>query len=269
MAAARPTCPGSRRGCSRRMPRMRRARRRPISTTAASARKAADAALAVGPRGSAAVRATIDALRLAGDRDTARRDVAQDHRAGDAAGDCLRARGARSRRARTALDDADRPPSRSPRRGEGNAGRARAALVYALAQSGDVAGAKTELAKLDAMTRPYPLLPQPARLRRQDAGEGCGSTAASLQTSRSVAVSSLPSQQPSAGQAAPGRWRSRKHATSRPCPGESTSAMKAAQAAIRKGDWNRARTIYEALVARNPSDSEALVGARRRSARHG
>lgn len=36
--------------------------------------------------------------------------------------------------------------------------------------------------------------------------------------------------------------------------------MKAAQAAIRKGDWNRARTIYEALVSRNPGDSEALSG---------
>src|ERR1019366_1179909 len=44
--------------------------------------------------------------------------------------------------------------------GEGNAGRARAALVYALAKSGDAVGAKAELAKLDALTRPYPLLPQ-------------------------------------------------------------------------------------------------------------
>jgi tetratricopeptide (TPR) repeat protein len=36
--------------------------------------------------------------------------------------------------------------------------------------------------------------------------------------------------------------------------------MKAAQGAIKKGDWNRARQIYEALVTRNPNDSEALAG---------
>jgi tetratricopeptide (TPR) repeat protein len=36
--------------------------------------------------------------------------------------------------------------------------------------------------------------------------------------------------------------------------------MHAAAAAIKKGDWSRARQIYEALVARNPNDSEALAG---------
>ena len=41
--------------------------------------------------------------------------------------------------------------------GEGGAGRARAALIYALAQSGAVAGAQAELAKLVGMPRPYPL----------------------------------------------------------------------------------------------------------------
>ena len=35
--------------------------------------------------------------------------------------------------------------------GEGNIGRARAALVYSLAKSGDLAGAKLELAKLDSL----------------------------------------------------------------------------------------------------------------------
>jgi tetratricopeptide (TPR) repeat protein len=36
--------------------------------------------------------------------------------------------------------------------------------------------------------------------------------------------------------------------------------MQAASQAIKRGDWGRARQIYEALVARDPSDSEALAG---------
>jgi Tfp pilus assembly protein PilF len=36
--------------------------------------------------------------------------------------------------------------------------------------------------------------------------------------------------------------------------------MRAAARAIRAGDWDRARQIYEGLVARNPNDSEALSG---------
>jgi tetratricopeptide (TPR) repeat protein len=36
--------------------------------------------------------------------------------------------------------------------------------------------------------------------------------------------------------------------------------MEAASQAIRKGDWDRARQIYEGIVARNRSDSEALCG---------
>ena len=36
--------------------------------------------------------------------------------------------------------------------------------------------------------------------------------------------------------------------------------MQAAAQAIRKGDWEKARQIYDAIVARNPNDSEALCG---------
>jgi tetratricopeptide (TPR) repeat protein len=43
-------------------------------------------------------------------------------------------------------------------------------------------------------------------------------------------------------------------------PGDQASAMHLASQAIRRGDWARARRIYEALIARNPTDSEALAG---------
>jgi tetratricopeptide (TPR) repeat protein len=36
--------------------------------------------------------------------------------------------------------------------------------------------------------------------------------------------------------------------------------MQSAGQAIKRGDWGRARQIYEALVARDPNDSEALAG---------
>lgn len=221
----------------------------------ARARKAADAALAIAPEDVSAVRAHIDALRLAGDRDAARKEVAKIAQAAQPETAYVLA----------ALDLAEPEPLwttvidrlRVAAGGEGNAGRARAALVYALAKSGDVAGAKTELAKLDALARPYPLLPQlhafvdktPLKIALD------GGVAANVPN---VDVNALP-QRPAPGQAGAGAAGAADN--DQPgVPGESTSAMKAAQAAIRKGDWNRARQIYEALVSRNPSDSEALAG---------
>lgn len=219
------------------------------------ARKAADAAMAVAPEDVSAVRAHIDALRLAGDRDAARKEVAKIAQASQPETAYVLA----------ALDLAEPEPLwttvidrlRVAAGGEGNAGRARAALVYALSKSGDAAGAKTELAKLDAMARPYPLLPQLHAFVDKTPMKAAldGGVAANVPH---VDVSALPQQPPpgQGGGAAAGAPDNDQPAV----PGESTSAMKAAQAAIRKGDWNRARQIYEALVARNPSDSEALAG---------
>jgi len=223
------------------------------------ARKAADAALAVAPEDVSAVRAHIDALRLAGDRDAARKEVAKIAQAAQPETAYVLA----------ALDLAEPDPLwttvidrlRVAAGGEGNAGRARAALVYALAKSGDMAGAKIELGKLDAMARPYPLLPQLHAFVDKTPVKAAldGGVAANVP---SVAVSALP-QPASPGQGGGGGAGVGAGGgdTDQPAvPGASASAMKAAQAAIRKGDWNRARQIYEALVARNPSDSEALSG---------
>jgi predicted Zn finger-like uncharacterized protein len=221
----------------------------------ARARKAADAALAVAPEDVSAVRAHIDALRLAGERDAARKEVAKIAQAAQPETAYVLA----------ALDLAEPDPLwttvidrlRVAASGEGNAGRARAALVYALGKSGDTAGAKTELAKLDAMARPYPLLPQLHAFVDKTPIKTAldGGIAANVP---SVAVSALP--QPPGPAGGGGAGAGGGNADQPGVPGESTGAMKAAQAAIRKGDWNRARQIYEALVARNPSDSEALAG---------
>jgi predicted Zn finger-like uncharacterized protein len=238
-----------------------RATKADLADRVSRARKAADDAVAVSPDDPTAIRARIDALRLAGDLDVARKDVSRI---------ASQASQAETAYVLAALDLAEPVPLwttvidrlRLAAAGEGNAGRARAALVYALAQSGDVASAKTELAKLDALTRPYPLLPSlhafgdhaPAK-----AALGDGGVAANVPH---VDVSALPLQPaaPGAVAAAGGGGGGPSGDGDEPIPGETGGAMKAAQNAIRKGDWNRARSIYEALVARNPSDSEALSG---------
>jgi tetratricopeptide (TPR) repeat protein len=214
-------------------------------------RKAADDAVAAAPEDPGAQRARVDALRLAGERDNARSSVSKI---------IGQASQPETAYVLAALDLAEPEPLwttvidrlRLAAAGEGNGGRARAALVYALAKAGDVAGAKAELAKLDAMSRPYPLLPNlhafvdkaPAKASAD------GGVAANVPH---IELSALPQQPaPGAGGGTGGGEA--------PVAGDSPNAMSAASQAIRKGDWARARQIYEALVSRNPNDSEALAG---------
>ncbi|MCL2450884.1 MAG: zinc-ribbon domain-containing protein, partial [Polyangiaceae bacterium] len=108
------------------------------------ARRQADDAVAAAPRDPAAIRSKIDALRLSGEREAARAEVAR--------------MGSPSEQAETAyvlaaLDLAEPSPLwttaterlRSAAAVESNGGRARAALIYALARSGDVSAARAEI----------------------------------------------------------------------------------------------------------------------------
>jgi predicted Zn finger-like uncharacterized protein len=223
----------------------------------ARALRAANDAVAVAPEDPAATRARLDALRLAGDKDAARALVSKVISLGSQAETAY---------VLAALDLAEQDPLwttvidrlRLATAGEGNAGRARAALVYALARAGDVVAAKAELAKLDALTRPFPLLPNlhafvdraPAKASAIDGG-----VAAVVPR---VDVSALPAQKqstPSSG-ASVAAAGGGTEATG----GETSGGLQAAGHAIKRGDWNKARQIYEGLVARNPNDSEALAG---------
>ena len=139
--------------------------------------------------------------------------------------------------------------------GEGNAGRARAALVYALAKSGDVPGAKAELAKLDALTRPYPLAP--AAPRASSTGRRQGLPRRRRRRERAARRPELAADAAAVRRAPGGAERRRRVERAR----RTASAMQGGRSRpSSKGDWNRARQIYEAIVARNPSDSEALAG---------
>jgi predicted Zn finger-like uncharacterized protein len=216
----------------------------------ARARKAADDAMAAAPDDLAAVRAKIDALRLSGERDAARNYVS---RVGGLASQPETAY------VLAALDLAEPEPFwttvidrlRQAAGGEANAGRARAALVYALAKSGDTAGARAELAKLDALTRPYPCSPNlHALVDKSPAKSAPDHLVAAGAPRGETTASAPPPPTPAAG----------PNPAPEGVPGDQASGMQAASQAIKRGDWTRARRIYEALVARNPSDSEALAG---------
>jgi tetratricopeptide (TPR) repeat protein len=227
------------------------------------ARRASDEALAIAPLDAAAVRTKIDALRLAGERDVARGYVAK------VIGQASQPETAY---VLAALDLAEPDPLwttvierlRFAAAGEGNAGRARAALVYALAKSGDAAGAKAELAKLDALVRPYPLLPNlSALLEKAQAAKPALDAGTAASSAPHAEAPAGPGQVPPAAAATPPTApvaASNAGGGGDSPPGDPRLGMQAAAQAERKGDWDRARQIYDGIVARNPSDSEALCG---------
>jgi len=119
-------------------------------------RKAADDAAARAPEDTAAVRVRIDAMRIGGDVDLARSLVSKAGTSSQAETSYVLA----------ALDVAEMSPPwntvidrlRIAAAAEGNLGRARAMLVYALARAGDTAAAKAQLDRLAALSRIHPLV---------------------------------------------------------------------------------------------------------------
>lgn len=219
----------------------------------ARAGQLADAALASAPDAPAAARVKLDALRLAGQQDAARGLVAKV---------IAQASQPETAYVLAALDLAEPEPLwttllerlRVAAAGEGGAGRARAALVYSLAKSGDAAGARTELGKLDALARPYPLSPDLHLLvdRASSKGVDAGTEAPSARSAAPPAVgANLGAMAPAAAPPAAAGADS--------IPGDPRSAMQTASQAYKKGDFGRARQIYEAIVTRNPTDSEAVA----------
>jgi predicted Zn finger-like uncharacterized protein len=120
-------------------------------------RKAAERAAEIAPADATVLRCRIDALRLAGDLAGARRLVTGIASASAQPDNAL---------ALAELDLSESKPDwptvlgrlRAALSTDNNLGRARSMLVYALARSGDVTGAKAELERLGALPRPHPLL---------------------------------------------------------------------------------------------------------------
>jgi tetratricopeptide (TPR) repeat protein len=233
-----------------------------VDDRVARAGRLADAALSGAPDSPAAARVKIDALRLAGQQDAARGLVAKV---------IAQASQPETAYVLAALDLAEPEPLwttvldrlRLAAAGEGNAGRARAALIYALAKSGDTSGARAELGKLDALARPYPLSPNLHALVEKTPSKAADAGADAAAAARAPAVgANAPPPEPAAppANAAPANAASPSPAPAgESVPADSRGAMQLASQAYKKGDFSRAQQIYEAIVTRNPGDSEALA----------
>ena len=224
-----------------------------LGELSAAARKAADDALAVAPDDPAAVRTKIDALRIAGDRDGARALVSKVSSSSSQADTAY---------VLAALDLAEDVPLwstvierlRVAASAESGPGRARAALAYALARSGDVAAAKAEVDRLAAMSRQYVLLPQ---LRAF--AEHAKPIANVASDGGAVVAANDP--RADAGKFGPrDRTASGGGGGEPPVPSDGRQIVVQAEAARAKGDYDRALTLYQAAVDRNPGDTEALHG---------
>jgi tetratricopeptide (TPR) repeat protein len=232
-----------------------RVTRAELDQRVATARRTADDALSVAPQDPSAVRAKLDALRLGGDSQTAR---------GLVVAVFAQASEAETAYVLAALDLAD-PASpwptivdrlRAAAEAERGGGRARAALVYALARSGDVAGARAELAKLDAQPRPYPLLPLLHAWLGLD-----GKAAPAAMPAESPAASAAPSSPEAPGQApAPAATAITTPPAGEPIRAALPTTLQAASQAINRGEFERAERIYQGIIATDPNDSQALTG---------
>jgi tetratricopeptide (TPR) repeat protein len=142
--------------------------------------------------------------------------------------------------------------------GEREPGRARAALIYALARADRVADARAELSKLEAQPKPHILLDElRGFLSRFPPTDGKPAPAAS--SLAVVDVSKLPKLDTSVAT---------EEKPSSGVPTDFRTALSQAAAASRAGDYGRAETLYNAALASQPGNVEALSGlgdiARRR-----
>jgi tetratricopeptide (TPR) repeat protein len=225
-----------------------------LDERATTARRAADAALGAAPQDPPTLRAQLDSLRLAGDLDGARAHVvAILGQSSDPETEYVLA----------ALDLAQSGPVpsttvdrlRKAVAAETTPGRASAALVYALARSGDVADAKAALSKLDASARPYPLLPLLHGLLDGDRKATAAPTADSSTPATSAAAPTADAPEPQATE--PPSRAPAANPASRPLD---RGALQLAVAAVRSGDLERAERIYQGILATDPKDSQALTG---------
>jgi tetratricopeptide (TPR) repeat protein len=130
-------------------------------------------------------------------------------------------------------------------------------LTYALARSGDPAGAKAEVERLAAMPRQHPLLPllrgyagraRPAAktdATNGDAGVVDGGAAA-------IGID--------AGRAAGERTDRADRGDKSHVPIDARQLVSQGEAARSRGDYERAQTLFAAALDRNPNDTEALNG---------
>jgi predicted Zn finger-like uncharacterized protein len=223
---------------------------RELGRRVGKARIAVDRAFAVSPEDPAVLRARVDALRLSGDGDKAREWLGP-----------LSANASVPENAYVlaALDLAEPAPVwpsvidrlRTAAAAERDPGRARAALIYALARAGRLSEAQTEFSKIDGRAKPHPLLEELRSFlkRAQSSVEANPSPSASSEPLPpkipTVDVQKLPKLDTSPAPEAPGDFRSR---------------LSQAASALRQGDLAHAQQLYESVLEEQPGNTEALSG---------
>jgi len=230
---------------------------RELGRRVGKARTAVDRAFAILPEDPDVLRARIDALRLSGDGDKAREWLAP-----------LSANSSVPENAYVlaALDLAEPAPVwpavidrlRMAASAERDPGRARAALIYALARAGRVSEAQAEFAKIDGRPKPHPLLEElRAFLQRADTGADAGAgTASKIAT---VDPTKLPKLDTSPG-APEEEARPAPAAAAAPVSGDFRARLAQASTALRQGDVNRAEQLYNSVLSEQPNNTEALAG---------
>ena len=220
---------------------------RELGRRVGKAHVAVDRAFAVSPEDPAVLRARVDALRLNGEADKAREWLAP-----------LSANASVPENAYVlaALDLADPSPVwpsvidrlRSAAAAERDPGRARAALIYALARAGRVSEAEAEFAKIDGRPKPHPLLEE-LRAFLQRAKRSMGATGDSPARIAAVDTSKLPKLDTSPAPE-----------DARPLTGDFRARLAQASAALRQGDVDRAARLYDSVLTEQPHNTEALSG---------
>ncbi len=229
---------------------------RQLGARVGRAERAVEKARKVAPHNQRVLRARIDVLRMSGDMDKARSLVAP------IAKDASQPSNAY---VLAALDLAEPSPGwstvidrlRTATAGERDLLRARPALIYALARSGQVSQAETELHKLESSNKPHPLLTElksfVARFKSvsTDAGVDAEAKVATVDISKLPALDTSKANVPEEAPA-----------------GDFRSQLEQASAAVSHGNLDRAEQLYNAVLASHPGNTEALAGladvARRR-----
>lgn len=211
-----------------------------LKDTSARAKVAAERAREASSNDATAQRVMVDALRIAGDVDQARKEASKlAATAGDRDAAYVLA----------ALDLAEGPPNdmvlerlRLASSSDAVGARARVALTYALALLGDGANARAELDKVASLPRPPAVLP--ALRAYVESRKAKGKPEVVLSAAKLV-DSGFASSAGSGrgGDALDGR-----------------SLLAQAETAYRKGQYAKAKSLYLDALQRNPRDSEALSG---------
>jgi tetratricopeptide (TPR) repeat protein len=242
---------------------------RELGRRVGKARSAADAAFAVAPEDIVVLRARVDTLRLSGDADKARewiKPIASNP--SDPQNAYVLA----------ALDLSDQEPSwssvidrlRIASTAERSPGRAHAALIYALARSGNASEAEAELGRLDQSPSALLIDELKSFLKRYAGGKDAGA-AASVATVDPNKLGKLDTTPTEEAHPAPARSATAPAAggdTAKLAAGDFRKALADAAAALRASDLAGAEALYQRALNAQPGNTEALAGladvARRR-----